>query len=1281
MAGPGDGNPTQQGHASTRAAVIQAGRDAAVELQHASGTGAARASTGGYANSGVHVGDVNLRTGAPVRTRYRFQVQQIAPRRLLDREAELLELAEFARSPEAGGCYRWWQAGAWAGKTALMSWFVLNPPPGVRVVPFFVTARLPGQSDRAAFVEAVLEQVLTLLGEQVPPLLTPATREAHLLGLLAELARVCRARGETLLLVVDGLDEDRGYSTHHDAHSVAALLPAVLPDGMRVIVTGRPDPPIPGDVDQHHPLREPAVVRTLEISPHALTLRQEMERDLKRLLAATAVERDMLGLMTASGGGLTVEDLAALTGTGQWQVRDHLETSTGRSFARRPGDLALDGAPDVYLLGHEEIHVAAQRILEPVLHAYRARIDSWAEDYHRRGWPAGTPEYLLRGYHAMVMGVGDLDRATWLCTDAHRHDRLLAVTGGDSAALTQISATLDAHVARQPPDLPAVARLAVHRDHLRDRNANVPAVIPALWIRLGRHDRGMALVRSTAGPHQRVRALVHAARALARGGFHEQVASVLDEAVETARSITDPDSVADPDPRSRELAFVVEALLEVGDPDKAVDVAGSITAPSSRSEALARAASALPAPGRRGQASELRDQALSVALSISSPWERSWALATVVEALLSKADGRGLLAEVIDQSSQAVHSILVPDARSRAWACVATALTAVGHRDAAGDALDQALEAANTIDEIDSRNRSLGCVVEALATAGHHGRITPVINQAVEAARSVTGDPAQRGDALAGVVELVAKAGRHESALEIARSIPPPDSIISPDAKSRALTYVVKASTKAGDHHRALEIARSIAEPYWQGSALVGVAEALARAGHHDEALETARSITYLELQSRALARVTESLVAAGLHDQATAVLDQALDTAYSATDLEFKNKALVETVNALVEAGHHDQAAEVFSYVSEIPRAVIGAPNQAWALNRVAEALAKSGHHDEALDIARSTRHPFHRSWVLTRVAEAQVAAGLHDQAAAVLDQALEVAASVADLSQRSEALVRAAGALLTAGRRDRAAVALDRALEAARSITDAGQHGRALADAVEAFTMAENHDQAIDVALSIGDPFELSRALATAAEGLARAGHHDRADTTLDQALGAARAVTDPRWRSEALAALAEAVTRAGQRDLAAATLDQALDAADTVSDPDWRSRALGSVAVVLARAGHHDRAVATAQSMTDLYEQSQVVADVAEAIAVAGHYSRAAEVASSVVRSDQRGRALMAIAKTPAAEAGGHAVRTAATALQCSPWHTNPRDLCLVSVSAAKAVIAESVLLSRR
>jgi len=85
------------------------------------------------------------------------QVRRIAPPDppgLLDRDDELAELARFCLDP-GGGPYAWWRAGPWAGKSALLSTFVLRPPgevrERVRFVSFFITARLAAQDTREAF--------------------------------------------------------------------------------------------------------------------------------------------------------------------------------------------------------------------------------------------------------------------------------------------------------------------------------------------------------------------------------------------------------------------------------------------------------------------------------------------------------------------------------------------------------------------------------------------------------------------------------------------------------------------------------------------------------------------------------------------------------------------------------------------------------------------------------------------------------------------------------------------------------------------------------------------------------------------------------------------------------------------------------------------------------------------------------------------------------------------------------------------------------------------------
>jgi len=66
-------------------------------------------------------GDNNQVALSPsVRSAYREQVRKIAPPRLIGRKAELSELEHFCTA-DRGPSYAWWRAGAWAGKTALMS--------------------------------------------------------------------------------------------------------------------------------------------------------------------------------------------------------------------------------------------------------------------------------------------------------------------------------------------------------------------------------------------------------------------------------------------------------------------------------------------------------------------------------------------------------------------------------------------------------------------------------------------------------------------------------------------------------------------------------------------------------------------------------------------------------------------------------------------------------------------------------------------------------------------------------------------------------------------------------------------------------------------------------------------------------------------------------------------------------------------------------------------------------------------------------------------------------
>ncbi|WP_162907876.1 hypothetical protein [Allorhizocola rhizosphaerae] len=219
----------------------------------------------------------------PARSNYdRFQVARIAPAELFDRDAEL---ASFCATP-ATNSFALWQAPAWAGKSALLSWFVLHPPADAEVVSFFITARYKGQNDRSAFIDNVLPQLAQLLGEPMP-MFTESTGEIMFLDLLSRAADRCTRQDKQLILVVDGLDEDRGVTTDPYAYSISALLPSRVPDGLKVIASSRPQPPIPPDVPEDHPLRQPGIVRLLDISPHAAVRRADMTREIKRPLACS----------------------------------------------------------------------------------------------------------------------------------------------------------------------------------------------------------------------------------------------------------------------------------------------------------------------------------------------------------------------------------------------------------------------------------------------------------------------------------------------------------------------------------------------------------------------------------------------------------------------------------------------------------------------------------------------------------------------------------------------------------------------------------------------------------------------------------------------------------------------------------------------------------------------------------------------------------------------------------------------------------------------------------
>ncbi|MEI5523613.1 trypsin-like peptidase domain-containing protein [Streptomyces brasiliscabiei] len=467
---------------------------------------------------------------------YRAQLSDIAPEALTDRRSELRDLVEFCGGPTP---YRWLQGPPWTGKTALASWFALHPPRGVVPVWFFITARYAGQSDGAAYTGALIEQLAAIAGREPIRHSSPPARDGERRLLLREAAARVARDGGTLLLVVDGLDEDQSREAGGSGTSIAALLPERLPPNVRVLVTSRPSPGIPADVKGSHPLRACPVVELATVAAARHT-EHEAKFDLQRALGGDRLERDLVGLLTAARGTLTDGDLRELTGEPHLALHHTLASVFGRILRLRGGGDSAGGG-DVtmyltnrgYLFAHEALLAAAQHELGPDLDAYRERLHAWAETYERWGWPQDTPLYLLQPYGRLVTLLRDARRAAVLATDPRRRERLREATGSDAACLAEIAAARETVRRVTPDDLGASAVLAVVADMVARRNKSLHPDIPAVHARLGRVRQAIGLARSVYRPMDRVRALAGVARVLAESGDRRAV-RLAEEAVRLA---------------------------------------------------------------------------------------------------------------------------------------------------------------------------------------------------------------------------------------------------------------------------------------------------------------------------------------------------------------------------------------------------------------------------------------------------------------------------------------------------------------------------------------------------------------------------------------------------------------------------------------------------------------------------------------------------------------------------------------------------------------------------
>lgn len=1126
----------------------------------------------GYANTGVHIGDVNLHTGAPVRTRYSQQIRRLAPAHLVGREAELAELAAFCSSPETAGRYRWWRAPAWSGKSALMSWFVLNPPPGVRIVSFFITARLAGQSDRVAYVENVLEQLVTLLGQQMPGYLTESNREAHLLGLLEEAAEACAARGETLVLVIDGLDEDRSVTVGPQAHSIAATLPVSLPAGMRVVVAGRPDPPIPSDVPRHHPLRFPATTRRLAVSSAARAFRDDMKAELKQLLHGPETGRDLLGLLTAAGGGLTAQDIAELTGLAAWEVDDHFVTVTGRSFTRRDSHYRPGESVDVFLLAHEELQVTATEMLERHLGGYLERLHAWADGYRDRAWPEDTPEYLLRGYHRMLVANDDLDRVVELTTDKARQNRMLDLSGGDTAALAEISTAQAVLLGRAPVDLLALARLAVHRDCLTRRNSNIPVGLPAVWGLVGKPNRGVALAHSFTYLSEQCEAVALLAMAVAETGDPDRANELLDEAIATVGAMPEPYHA------SRALTQVACAAVHLGRFAEVPQLASLTLLGGARGALVQKVIETAAVAGVRGEDAQLLD---FVAVTFAA-WEDVGDLEEKVDLISSAVAqhpslfGRDYVSGMLAAVEEQVRDVENADNRAYLLARVARGLIACGDREHAAELLGEAERHAIRVGPGLSWHRVPTYVAEGMIELGDR----PGVRRILDLAAVSTMRP--HAHAFTSVVDVAGRAGFFDLLDDLVASYP---TLFR--ASQVARLRIEQLLAHSTDFARAEQLAEAIADLDERDAAWRAIADAAAGHGRFDRAAAAMQSLGSAARRSEGFTWLAGIAAKAGNNPRAVELLRLAEVTARGSADVDRQVEVRASLARAAALCGAHLVANELFDHADKLLQVVERTQRRLMALPAFATAAGVVGRYDRVL--ARIDRDSDRSSRFRTLIAAVQ---GLRRTSAAngievLLRRAVEEARSDPQPETAATHLAELAEVAVEVGDR---ALALELVAQADRQPI---RYRYSLKDVARAMAAVGNIERALALIDDIGESPERTHALAWITPLLARQADHDLVAKIVERTLE-----TDelPAFES---ACLVEAKFVMGDAAGAAELLDRAEDAARQNLSTYSRSNELNALVRVAVDTGDLVKAEAIARSVDDPGGRASALLLVARAV----------------------------------------------------------------------------------
>jgi hypothetical protein len=1071
----------------------------------------------GFRSTSDSKGVIEPPTTAITRASYITQILAIAPKKLMDRAEELDALAAFCSGEDA---YQWWQGPPWAGKTALTAWFVLHPPNGTQIASFFITGRLDSNSDSDGFMLAMCQQLAMLASLPVPRDISRTAQKEILAYLLEAAARRIRDSGDRLILVVDGLDEDRAVRPGSSLMPIASLLPSRPPDGVHILVTSREHPPLPDDLASDHPLRT-CLRRMLRVYAGASGMATSAKEEVRQRLQGGGQDRDIITLITTAGDGLTAAELAELTGRPASEIENQLDSVFGRSLRCWP----LYGTTEqIYLFAHDTLRATAEKMLDADLRHCRDRFHDWAERYRVLGWPDTTPRYLFQPYARMLSTTRDTPHLAALAAEKARHDRMRKIMDSDTGGLAEIAAAQDLIVRDTPSDLTGLVLLAAEERRISSRNESVPRELPQVWARLGEIAYATDLARSIPDIDSRSYALAKVAAEICVSNPVQAT-----DLAKEAEHALDPiyDSVS-----ADTLAYIAKALAVAGEWGRAEVIARNIYDDARcRARALAEVAAAISASHPQ-LARRIASDADRTAHGMGHAPYRAHALAQVAAALASCYPNRaGRLAR---EAEEIVREFVPLRYRAEELANMSNVLVA-GQPGRAARLAREAERCARSIADGFDKQRPLAAAARALAATGLYER-------AEDAAHELT-DPEDEDYVLAQVAASLAAAGLRDRAEYLASTI-----TSSAWHRANAFTAVADALTKS-DPGNAARIANEALHAAWSDGnsqeedlLLAHVAEALAAAGHLDRAESAAANIVDSSLRAKAL-----SAIAAVLPD------GHSEDTERFALSALFTVRDIIHPTSyelALQDISERFIAASLYDRAEEAARDIQGLSRRAMVLADIGIAIARSNPRDcgrIALEIQQMARHSdgqLEQQYILVSAIRAMSAAGLWEEAQ-------HTASAITDSRNQAQATVAIAGAMATTGLLDEAentALAINdplyqaHALSVIAAVVAAASRGDASRIARSAWQIARDH--ANDE--SLGDT------IIEVVKQLAAAGQWNSAEDII-------RFIDSDYVRQKALVAFIESLARAGKWRQAKAVLTE-------IRSDTWQGKALIRVCTVI-------------------------------------------------------------------------------------------------------------------